>query len=306
MSGASAVCVGEILWDVLPAGTFLGGAPLNVAGHLARLGLPVQLISRVGSDSRGVEAVRAAQALGIETSVVQSDGTLPTGEARVVFDDLGSASYTFLSPAAWDNIAASPAAIDAVGAADAIIFGTLAQRSIQSRSAVLQLVDAARFRVFDANLRFPYIDREVTMQSLRRADLIKLNDDECAIIARWLGVDGTPEALLAEFSRLRTGLDRPALELCITRGNYGAMYFAESRWHAERAVPTPVADTVGAGDAFLAMLVAQRLTGVGPAEALRRSTVLAAFVVSQPGAVPAYEANAFLEEIADPLVPLHR
>lgn len=303
MSGASAVCVGEILWDVLPVGTFLGGAPLNVAGHLARLGLPVRLISRVGSDSRGVDAVHAAQALGIDTSVMQSDGALPTGEARVVFDDLGSASYTFLSPAAWDNIAASPAAIDAVRAADAIIFGTLAQRSIQSRTAVLQLADAARFRVFDANLRFPYIDREVTMQSLRRADLVKLNDDECAIIARWLGVDATPEALLAEFSRLRAGFDRPELELCITRGNYGAMYYAERGWHAERAVPTLVADTVGAGDAFLAMLVAQRLTGVGPAKALRRATVLAAFVVSRPGAVPTYEANAFLKEIREPPKP---
>jgi fructokinase len=303
VSDASAVCVGEILWDVLPAGTFLGGAPLNVAGHLARLGVPVQLISRVGSDSRGVDAVHEAQALGIDTSVMQSDEVLPTGEARVVFDDLGSASYSFLSPAAWDNITPSSAAVDAVSAADAIIFGTLAQRSIQSRTAVLELVDAARFRVFDANLRFPYIDREVTMQSLRRADLVKLNDDECAIIARWLGVDGTPEALLDGFSRLRAGLDRPALELCITRGNYGAMYFAESRWHAERAVPTLVADTVGAGDAFLAMLVAQRLIGAGPAEALRRATILAAFVVSRPGAVPNYEASAFLEEIREPLVP---
>jgi fructokinase len=247
-------------------------------------------------DDAGLEAARVAQQLGISIALLQSDDRNPTGEARVSFDEFGSPTFTFLSPAAWDFIEPRAAAMLAISGADATIFGTLAQRTARSHQAIIELVDAARFRVFDPNLRRPHIDRETTLQSLSRADLIKVSDDECTVLAGWLGVADNPGALLDALSRTRTGFSRPPLELCITCGSRGALYHADGQWHTQAAVPTQVADTVGAGDAFLAMLVAQRLKGTAPDTALRRATSLAAFVVSQPGAVPDYDAQAFLAD----------
>ena len=280
----SVVCVGETLWDVLPRGRFIGGAPFNVAAHLAKLDLRAALITRVGSDPLGREAASAAAAHGVDVSAVQFDDVLPTGEARAVLDVSGSASYSFLSPAAWDALVASPQALELARGSEALVFGTLGQRAPASSASILNLARVARFRVFDPNLRAPHIDRDLTLRSLALAHLVKLNEDECAIFGEWLGCAADPRALQLA---LEQGFG--VSSLCITRGAAGALWYGDGVWLEQPAFPCTVMDTVGAGDSFLAMLLGETLRGVDPARALRRAAQLASLVASSPGAVPDYD-----------------
>jgi fructokinase len=282
-------CFGEILWDVLPNGTFLGGAPLNVAAHLARLGCRTELISRLGPDVRGLDAYARVRELGVGMRMLQQDFFLPTGEARAVLAADGSASYEFETPAAWDAIEFNEVAAQVLPTVSALVYGTLAQRDARSRAALAKCVALADYRVFDVNLRLPHHDAQVALASLREADFVKLNEEECGIVGAWLGASAEPDALRLAIEKLRTTRTVHPLQLCITRGGDGALLWAEGQWHAGAAVPVKVVDTVGAGDSFLAMLLAQRLRGVEPPLALERAAALGGFVASRAGAVPDYD-----------------
>lgn len=288
MSEPTVLCLGETLWDILPHGEFLGGAPLNVAAHLTRLGVRAVLVSRVGADPRGRAALAEMRALGLDTARVQIDPWLPTGEARAALDASGSASYVFLQPAAWDRIEPDAATLQAAHAATAVVFGTLAQRTPGAATVVRRILDDAAWRVLDVNLRPPHAEREVVLASLARADFVKLNENELVVLADWLSVRHEPEALQAALAdRYETS------SLCITRGAAGAVLWHEGRWVEQPAHPTEVADTVGAGDSFLAMLLAELLAGSSAELAMRRAAQLAAFVASQRGAVPRYDPEQF-------------
>jgi len=288
MSAGAVACLGETLWDVLPAGEFLGGAPLNVAAHLARLGTPALLITRVGADERGRRAFAALEALGVDTSRVQVDPWLPTGEARATLDAAGAARYAFLAPAAWDRIEADEVTLERAHRAQAVVFGTLAQRSAASASTVERILEGARWRVLDVNLRAPHDHREVTLASLARADFVKLNDDELVTVAGWLGAPADAAGLL-ECLQARFG----TTTLLVTAGAEGARLWHEGEWCEVPAPPTVVVDTVGAGDAFLAMLLAELLAGVAAPLAMARAARLAAYVASRPGATPPYDPADF-------------
>lgn len=283
------ICFGEILWDVLPHGTFLGGAPLNVAAHLARLGCRAGLISRLGPDARGLDAYARIRDMGIDMDLLQQDVALPTGEARAVLAADGSASYEFETPAAWDAITFDDAVAATLPGADALVFGSLAQRDARSRQALARCLALADYRVFDVNLRQPHHDADVVRASLREADFVKLNEEECVIVGAWLGTTTEPDALRIGIERLRATHRARPLQLCITRGGEGALLWAENQWHSQPAVRVTVIDTVGAGDSFLAMLLAQRLQGVDPPRALERAAALGGFVASRAGAVPDYD-----------------
>jgi len=282
------VCAGEALWDVLPRGEFMGGAPFNVACHLARLGVRARLLTRLGRDARGERALALARDNNVDVSLVQLDDALATGEARAVLDATGSAHYEFLTPAAWDALEASPEALAAVVTADAFVHGTLGQRDARSRAAIAKLAAAARWRAFDPNLRPPFFSRELVEAGLHGAQLVKVNDDECALLAGWYGVAPTPAALQPELAR-RFGIGA----LCVTLGPQGAELHWQGRWHAQHGIPTEVADTVGAGDSFLAMLLRELLAGTAPEAALMRAARLASFVASQAGALPDYDPLSF-------------
>jgi fructokinase len=288
MSPPSIMCAGEALWDVLPAGEFIGGAPFNVASHCARLGARALLVTRFGKDERGRRALDSARSNAIDLSLVQIDPRLPTGEARAVLGADGSAHYEFLTPAAWDALTATPAALAAAASADALVHGTLGQRDPRSREALGQLARAARWRVFDPNLRAPHIERALCEAGLRGAGLVKLNEEECLLCAEWFGGTATPQDLWTTLAS-RFGVQA----LCVTLGAAGSRLHWRGQWYAQGAVPTAVADTVGAGDAFLAMLVCELLGGRDASIALERAARLASFVASQSGAVPAYAADQF-------------
>ncbi|MBS0375546.1 MAG: carbohydrate kinase [Proteobacteria bacterium] len=284
----SIVCAGEVLWDRLPAGEFLGGAPLNVAAHLARLGVPVRLVSRLGRDARGTAAHARIVALGLDPALVQLDATRPTGTAEAWLDATGAASYRFPAPAAWDAIEAGEAELEAAHGAT-VVFGTLAQRDAASAAAIARLLAVARWRVLDANLRAPHDDQRVALRSLARADFVKLNEHEVVAFAGWLGIAPSAAALQVCL-RTQFGIR----SLCVTEGERGARLWHGETYVAVPAVPTQVADTVGAGDAFLAMLLAALGAGRPAEDAMARATRLAAFVASQSGATPEYRAADFL------------
>lgn len=288
MTARTILCAGETLWDVLPPGEFIGGAPFNVASHCARLGARALIVTRLGKDERGRRALDQAKANGLDLSLLQIDPRLPTGVARAVLDVAGSASYEFLRPAAWDALTATPAALAAAAAADAFVYGTLGQRDPRSREAIGQLARAARWRVFDPNLRAPHIERILCEAGLRDAGLVKVNEAECALFAEWFGGEATPEGLWSTLSR-----HFAVQALCVTLGAAGSRLYWRGAWYAQGSVPTAVADTVGAGDAFLAMLVCELLGGSDAPTGLARAARLASYVASQSGAVPAYEAARF-------------
>ena len=287
-SAASApiLCVGEVLWDSMPAGLFLGGAPLNVAYHLRQLGREVRLVSRVGDDALGHEVLRRLERAGLATDAVQVDPERPTGFVRVDLDAEGSPSYEIVRPAAWDAITLTGALRATAAQARAVVFGSLAQREAVSRETVRALAAASPCAVFDVNLRPPFDDADAVRQSLAVAQAVKLNDDELRTMAGWFGlgtgVRATIDALAEQFGLRMGGL---------TRGGEGAALWHEGRWTEHPGCPADVRDTVGAGDAFLAGLLAALLDGEDDATALHGACTLGAFVAGRSGATPAYDAD---------------
>jgi fructokinase len=283
-------CFGEILWDCLPRGIFLGGAPLNVAYHLGRLGLVPRMISAVGWDFLGDEAVRRMSAWGFDLSFVARRGN-PTGTVRAALDDSGAARYTFDPSPAWDHISASLSLVHQTPPPAAFVFGTLALRESANRIILTTLLEAwpDSFRVVDMNLRPPFDGIEAVNLALSRASLLKLNDGELSALVG--AGHGTPAGIAASARRLaqRHQLRR----VCVTAGEKGAGLLWDEDWHWVDAHPVKVRDTVGAGDAFLAGLLAGLLAHrESPAEALTRACRLGEFVATQDGATPDYRCDA--------------
>jgi fructokinase len=276
------LCVGELLWDALPAGLFLGGAPFNVACHLRAAGAAVTMITRVGADQLGDEARRRVARFGVSTDLVQVDTSLPTGFVRVTVADDGNAAYDILEPAAWDNLETTPTLLHRADAAQAIVFGTLAQRGGVTRDTLRRILDTRALKVLDVNLRPPYDDREIIRDSLRRADVVKLNEEEMQRLASWLDLRGDLQrtaAALAETFHCYT--------VCVTRGPHGAALWRDGRWSEHPGFEVDVRDTVGSGDAFLAVLLAGLLKGTDDEALLHHANLIGAYVATQHGAVPA-------------------
>lgn len=282
-------CFGEILWDCLPRGIFLGGAPLNVAYHLGRLGLAPRMISAVGWDFLGEEAIRRMSAWGFDLSFVARRGN-PTGTVRAVLDDGGAARYTFDPSPAWDHISTSLSLVRQTPPPAAFVFGTLALRESGNRGMLTAFLDAwsDSLRVADLNLRPPYDGMEAVQLALGCASLVKLNDGELAALVG--AGHETPAGIEASARRLaqRHRLGR----VCVTAGEKGAGLLWDGHWHWVDAQPINVRDTVGAGDAFLAGLLAGLLAHrESPAEALARACRLGEFVATQDGATPDYRCD---------------
>jgi len=279
------VGAGEVLWDLLPDGEHFGGAPANVAMHAAALGADAWLVSAVGRDARGEAALARLDAAGVGREAVQALAGHPTGVVRVAVDTGGRPSYDIAPGSAWDHIAYTPAVALLAGRADAICFGSLAQRSPDSRATIRHAVAATAetaWRLFDVNLRQSWFDREVVTASLALANAVKLNDEERPVLAELCGLEAATPA-----DQLRTLCDRYGLRLAaLTRGPRGALLVTPERSCACAAPPTDVVDTVGAGDAFAATLLVDLLAGRPLDEVGRHANAVASFVCSRPGATP--------------------
>ena len=282
------LCFGEVLWDRLPDGEFPGGAPMNVAYHLTKLGCTAWLLSSVGDDAPGLELLRRLRDWGVQCDFVNVDSSRPTGLVNVTIEN-GSPSYEIVENVAWDQIVVPDELAATCQFADAIVYGSLAMRGRHNRSSLAHLLEQAQssLKVFDVNLRPPYDDHDLIWQLAREADLVKLNDEE---INEILGPDNAFDDLeqcARKIARL-ADCDR----VCVTAGPDGAGLLDHGRWFWARGEEVVVSDTVGAGDAFLAALVAGLIKNPDiPEQILARASRLAGFVASQKGATPDYNID---------------
>jgi fructokinase len=283
MSGA-VLGLGEVLWDVLPSGPQLGGAPTNFALHAAGLGLPAGVVTRVGADALGDAVRQRLTARGLLPDLVQTDSTLPTGTVAVTLSAAGVPEYVIDEPAAWDYIAVTAEALAAMATAAAVCFGSLAQRNPASRTAIRTLVAAtppSAWRVFDINLRQHYYEWATIEASLELANVLKVNDTELPVIGELAGVSGPIEQCMRELAR-RFGLSVVA----VTRGDRGSVLLRDGRLSDHAGYPAAVKDTVGAGDAFSAALCAGLLRGIDLDSTNDFANRVAAFVCESEGATP--------------------
>jgi fructokinase len=279
------VGIGELLWDLLPGGKQLGGAPANFAYHAKALcgsGIPV---SCVGTDALGSEAVALLAQHGLSTGYVAINEDRPTGTVSVSLDDAGVPNYTIHEEVAWDFVTETAPLIDLARAADAVCFGSLAQRSPVTRATIHAFLRASRpdcLKVFDINLRQSYYDVEIIRASLDLAHVLKLNDEELPVLQTMLGLaEEESEAL----TQLREEFSIQVIAL--TRGAQGAvMVSAEEQVYQAGIPPVHIADTVGAGDAFTASMTVGLLRRHDLARICSDANQRASYVCSQQGAMP--------------------
>ena len=282
--GHQILAIGEVLWDLLPNGKQLGGAPANFTYQCRSLGADARLMTRVGDDAPGREVRERFRLLGLPTETVQIDPEFPTGTVDVALAEGGQPRFTIHEHVAWDRIMADENSLATAARADAVCFGSLSQRSEPARTAIRSLVSATRpgaLRLFDVNLRPPFVDREVIADSLTLANALKLNDQELPELTAMFGLSASVRESMAELAD-RFGL----LLVALTRGARGGLLLADGVWSDHPGRPVAVSDTIGAGDAFTAALVVGHLAGRPLDEINRHANEVAAFVCSQPGGTP--------------------
>jgi fructokinase len=275
------ISIGEVVWDIFPDRKVLGGAPINVACHLRRLGVEAGVVTRVGADELGDRTIGSLAALGLSVEGVQR-GQLPTGTVNVTFDDKQQHRFEIVSPAAWDNIDPQEA-LKFVGQRPfKMVFGTLGQRDKRSRSAVRALWEKAEQRFYDVNLRPPHTSREVVEESLAVAELVKVNDDELLELGNWYNYAGEDKKDIAHRLMGRYNIS----VLVVTEGERGAWLLDGDDFFQVPGQQVDVVDTVGAGDAFFAALLAGYIAGKSWQDCLKAANRLGGFVASQHGATP--------------------
>lgn len=296
--------LGEALFDCLPDGRKLGGAPANFAYHISQFGLNGCAISAIGDDELGKEIIDTFKAM--QRSVSTFDFRLstveqPTGTVKVTLDDKGIPQYEICLGVAWDNIPLTEEMLSIARQAQAVCFGSLAQRSKVSRATIHAMLDATpadALRVFDINLRQQWYTAEIISESLHRANILKINDEELDVVATMLlGEPTTPGQLIATDADLTRRICRELIAryqlkmLILTCGAIGSYVFTANE---ESYIATPkvtVADTVGAGDSFTAAFVAQLLNGKTMRQAHEKAVAVSAFVCTQHGAMPVLPAD---------------
>ena len=289
-SAPSALCFGEILWDFLPRGAFPGGAPFNVAYHLSRLGLRAHLVSAVGRDLLGDELLARLRQWGLSTEGIGRRTGLPTGYVRAAIGSTGDATYDIATEVAWDQIILGEDTIRAAVGASALVFGSLAMRSRSNRATLdrlLAVLPAAAMRVFDVNLRSPYDDLALVRELAHSATLLKLNAGEAARLANDSPEPGREEAH-AHALAAQTG----CATICISAGERGAGLLAGGKWTWAAGRRVVVRDTVGAGDAFMAGLLAGLILHREKLDAaLDRACRMGEYVAAHDGATPSYQCD---------------
>lgn len=286
MKSDSILCIGEILWDRMPEGNFLGGAPFNVAYHLSKFGWSVKFISRVGADDLGAEAIRRVENLGISAEYIQIDENKSTGVVDVTFGSGGVPRYIIKEPAAWDAIESDEKTEKIIRDSAAIVFGTLAQRNDISKQTIQSIRSSQALKVLDLNVRAPFDHIDIVRESLEIADFLKINDDELTKLQEWFSIPGTMReaaSSLAKQFNLKV--------ICITCGADGASLLQGAEWIESEGVKISPTDTVGAGDAFLAVLITGYMEGRPMNKVLDYANRFGAYIATQKGGTPPYNIN---------------
>lgn len=285
MNRRTIVGLGEVLWDLLPGGASLGGAPANFAYITGLLGDEGIVASRVGCDPLGTEALERMRELGLSTDYMQNDSEHSTGTVNVEIDGQGQARFEIADPVAWDFLEWTADWQRLAEKTDAVCFGSLAQRSKRSRVTIrnfLNATSAHAVKVFDVNLRQSYYSREIVSQSITLANIVKLNDEE---LPKIMALNGWPHK--DEISSAKTLLKSFDLKLiCITRGGRGSLLAQKNQIHEHPGLHVKVVDTVGSGDAFTAALMHEYFNGSSLDKMNDTANRVGAWVASQQGGMP--------------------
>jgi fructokinase len=284
-----ALTFGEALFDIIKGSAHLGGAPLNLAAHLAKLGAKPAVITAVGRDELGKILLSGAKEIGIDTSYILIDERRPTGTVTVKLEEEGIPIFTINEGVAWDAITPDEKKFKAVIGEEwnVFCFGTLAQRSKENRRTLKRLllkIKANHF-FYDVNLRAGFYTKEWILSSLEHCTILKMNEEEAAIISGFLFGKLHSDKTLC---RLLTEKHPDMSVICITKGSEGAAVYHGGVYEEVKTTPVEVADTVGAGDAFSAGFLYTYLSGYGISKAALIACILGTYVASRPGSVPEY------------------
>lgn len=279
------VGMGEALWDCLPEGKKIGGAPANFAYHVSQFGFDSRVVSAVGEDANGEEILEVFQQKKLKTAIEQVP--YPTGTVQVTLDAVGVPQYEIKEGVAWDNIPFTDELKKLALRTRAVCFGSLAQRSVVSRNTINKFLDTmpdieGQLKIFDINLRQNFYTKEVLCESMRRCNVLKINDEELVTISRIFGYPGIDLQdkcwiLLAKYNLKM---------LILTCGTNGSYVFTPGEVSIQETPKVPVADTVGAGDSFTAAFTASILNGMSVPEAHKLAVEVSAYVCTQSGAMP--------------------
>lgn len=284
MENTIVVGMGEALWDVLPEGKKIGGAPANFAYHVSQFGLNSRVVSAVGDDKLGMEILDNFREKKLNTMV--EIVLYPTGTVQVELDNEGVPCYDIKEGVAWDNIPYTPALEDLAKHTTAVCFGSLAQRSVVSRETINRFLDTMpaenTLKIFDINLRQGFYTKEILCNSFRKCNVLKINDEELVTVSRMFGYPGIDLQdkcwiLLAKYNLKM---------LILTCGVNGSYVFTPGEVSFVETPKVEVADTVGAGDSFTAAFVASILSGLSIGEAHKLAVETSAYVCTQNGAMP--------------------
>lgn len=283
----TAIGIGEILWDVLPGGKRIGGAPGNFVYHAKEFGAKPFVISAIGNDDFGVEIIKELKLKDIPVETIQINDK-PTGTVNVLINSQGEPEYTIHENVAWDYISFDESLQQISCKADIICFGTLAQRSRVSRETIKKILKAAKpeaLIVYDINLRQHYFTKEIIENSLKQCNILKLNEDELPVLCNILKIAGK-----TELDKINILIEEFKLKLVAwTKGAEGSFLITPAE---NSYLPTPkvkVKNTVGAGDAFTAAMVVNYAEGIPLKEVHEKAVGLAAFICTSNGAMPKYK-----------------
>jgi fructokinase len=288
------LCVGEILWDLLPDGPKAGGAPMNVALHLNKLGLNVRFAGRTGDDPLGRNLKDYLEQQGLDTELLQVDNDLPTSTVRVhLGTDHNDVRFEIVDNVAWDRIMLNGELEDAAKNADVIIYGTLASRHSTTRKTLLDLLKRNDcLKLLDINLREPFYAKEIVEELIGSASIIKMNSDEIRVISGWYNKN------LGEKELVQWVSEKYNCEIiCLTRGADGALIYGNGQFFEHPGFKVNVKDTVGSGDAFLAGFIFKYLSGASFDISLEFACATGALVATMAGATPDYNRSEILEII---------
>lgn len=285
MNNGIVIGIGEILWDMLPDGKKLGGAPANFAYHVAQFGLDSCVVSAIGQDESGAEIEKSLAAKGLKRQL--ESVPYPTGTVEVAVDAAGIPQYQIKEDVAWDHIPYTSSLEALARSAKAVCFGSLAQRSSVSRASIQRFLKAVPSEnepllIFDINLRQHFYEPSTLIRSLELCNILKINDEELAAISQMFGCPEQEQQAQCQWFLRKFGLRM----LILTCGTAGSSVFTAESVSTQATPRVKVADTVGAGDSFTAAFVASLLKGKSIAEAHRTAVAVSAYVCTQYGAMP--------------------
>ena len=280
--------LGEVLWDLLPAGKQLGGAPANFAYISKQLGNNGLVLSRVGNDELGRDLLNQLKVKNLSTENIQIDEKNPTGIVNVTLEN-GQPSYEIVENVAWDFLQLSKSWREMAEKADAVCFGSLAQRNEISRQTIREFINLTKgLRIFDVNLRQKYFSPAILHESFKLANIVKLNHEELPIIAKLLEINGDNQIEMAKTLRKKFHLKL----ICVTRGSNGSLLITENAMSENAGLKIKVKDTIGAGDAFTAGMTNGILHGWDLNKINEFANKVGAYVVSNTGAMPDFGTQA--------------